>query len=169
MIDVTSPLLPENKPRYLMGVGSPDDILSAVFRGIDMFDSVLPMRVARNGALFTASGRLNIRNAAWKDITSPVDQSCNCYTCRHFSAGYLHHLFRSEELLVYTLATIHNLTFMHNFMVQIRNSIAEGIFSDFKNSFLKSYQATDESVRLAQKQKWMKNREHLATNNKSAD
>jgi queuine tRNA-ribosyltransferase len=169
MLDITTPILPENKPRYLMGVGSPEDILNAVSRGIDMFDSVLPTRVARNGALFTATGRLNIRNAGWKEIASPVDPDCNCYTCRHFSAAYLHHLFRAGELLAYTLATIHNLTFMYNFMVRVRNSIAEGIFIDFKNSFLTNYQATDESVRLAQKQRWLKNRSHLASLKKPDD
>ena len=127
MIDITTPLLPADKPRYLMGVGSPEDILNGVELGIDMFDSVLPTRVARNGALFTARGRLNIRNAMWKDSASPVDPTCNCYTCRHFSAAYLHHLFRAEELLAYTLATIHNLTFMYNFMVKVRESISAGI------------------------------------------
>ncbi len=98
MIDITTPLLPENKPRYLMGVGSPEDILNGVSQGIDMFDSVLPTRVARNGALFTTGGRLNIRNSMWKEMETPVDPACNCYTCRHFSAAYLHHLFRSRGI-----------------------------------------------------------------------
>ena len=141
-----------------MGVGSPEDILFAVSHGIDMFDSVLPTRVARNGALYSASGRLNIRNASWKEIESPVESGCRCYTCTHFSAAYLHHLFRAEELLAYTLATIHNLFFMHNFMLDIRRSLAEGKFTEFKNSFLENYQVTDEKVRLAQKQKWLSNR-----------
>ena len=155
MIDITVPLLPENKPRYLMGVGSPEDILNGVARGIDMFDSVLPTRVARNGGLFTAAGRLNIRNSMWKEASAPVDPTCNCYTCRHFSAAYLHHLFRAEELLAYTLATIHNLNFMHNFMVKVRESIDQGVFNAFKENFLAGYQTTDEKVRLAQKQKWL--------------
>ena len=154
MIGLTAPLLPENKPRYLMGVGSPDDILNAISCGIDMFDSVLPTRVARNGGLFTAQGRLNIHNSVWKEAASPVDPACNCYTCRHFSAAYLHHLFRAEELLAYTLATLHNLTFMHHFMGQVRESIAHEGFNDFKENFLAGYQVTDEKVRLAQKQKW---------------
>lgn len=155
MVEVTTPLLPENKPRYLMGVGSPEDILNGVDRGIDMFDSVLPTRVARNGALFTDKGRLNIRNSIWKETFSPVDPSCNCYTCRHFSAAYLHHLFRTEELLGYTLATIHNLYYMFHFMEQIRGSIEQGRFNSFKEIFLAGYQTTDENVRLAQKQKWL--------------
>lgn len=155
MINITAPLLPEKKPRYLMGVGSPEDILNCVSRGLDMFDSVLPTRVARNGALFTSRGRINIRNAMWKEVESPIDLTCNCYTCRHFSAAYLHHLFRAEELLAYTLATIHNLTFIHELMSRIRESIAQGTFNDFKNSFLAGYRATDETIRLAQKQKWL--------------
>jgi queuine tRNA-ribosyltransferase len=159
MIDLTAPLLPPDKPRYLMGVGSPEDILDGVSRGIDMFDCVLPTRVARNGGLFTAGGRLNIRNAVWKDTLEPVDPACNCYTCRRFSAAYLHHLFRSEELLAFTLATIHNLTFMHNFMARIREAIAQSTFNDFKDNFLRNYQTTDEKVRIAQKQKWLDNRE----------
>lgn len=167
MIDVTLPVLPENKPRYLMGVGSPEDILNGVAQGIDMFDSVLPTRVARNGAIFTANGRLNIRNTRWKEEPGPVDPSCDCYTCRHFSAAYLHHLFRAEELLAYTLATIHNLTFMHNFMVQVRNSISQGRFKSFKEEFLAGYKTTDEKVRLSQKQKWLDNWENPDAGNNS--
>jgi queuine tRNA-ribosyltransferase len=155
MIDIAVPLLPESRPRYLMGVGSPEDILNGVEKGIDMFDSVLPTRVARNGALYTSSGRLNIRNASWKECSSPVDTACNCYTCRHFSAAYLHHLFRAGELLAYTLATIHNLTFMYNFMVSVRKAIGDGDFKAFKDDFLAGYRSTVEAVRLAQKQKWL--------------
>jgi queuine tRNA-ribosyltransferase len=162
MLDLTIPLLPENKPRDLMGVGSPEDILNAVSQGIDLFDSVLPTRVARNGGLFTARGRINIRNSIWKDSIPPVDPTCHCYTCRYFSAAYLHHLFRAEELLAYTLATIHNLYFMHNFMSQIRESLADGTFGAFKSNFLSHYQATDEQVRIAQKRKWLENWERAA-------
>jgi queuine tRNA-ribosyltransferase len=155
MIDITLPVLPENKPRYLMGVGSPEDILNGVAQGIDMFDSVLPTRVARNGGLYTAGGRINIRNSAWKEETAPIDPACYCYTCRHFSAAYLHHLFRAEELLAYSLATIHNLTFMRDFMNKVRDSISQDTFNAFKKDFLTNYQTTDEKVRLAQKQKWL--------------
>jgi queuine tRNA-ribosyltransferase len=157
MLEITLPSLPENKARYLMGVGSPEDILSGVEMGVDMFDCVLPTRVARNGALFTAAGRLNIRNARWKEEASALDPDCNCYLCRHFSAAYLHHLFRAEELLAYTLATIHNLTFLHNLMIKVRRSISAGDFKAFSTDFLGHYQSTDENVRLAQKQKWLKN------------
>ncbi len=166
MIDITMPLLPAHKPRYLMGVGSPEDILNGIARGIDMFDSVLPTRVARNGGLFTAGGRINIRNAGWKEVIEPVDPACSCYTCRHFSAAYIHHLFRAQELLAYTLATIHNLAFMHNFMQQVRDSIAKGNFTSFKNKFLAGYRTTDENVRLAQKQKWLDNWERCEADNR---
>jgi queuine tRNA-ribosyltransferase len=159
MVEITTPLLPESRPRYLMGVGSPEDILNGVAQGIDMFDSVLPTRVARNGALFTTGGRINIRNARWKEMPSPVDASCTCYMCRHFSAAYIHHLFRAEELLGYTLATIHNLNFMNNFMIQVRLSISQGAFQDFKKDFLAGYRSTDEKVRISQKQKWLDNQE----------
>jgi queuine tRNA-ribosyltransferase len=156
MIGLTASLLPVNRPRYLMGVGSPEDILFGVEQGIDMFDSVLPTRVARNGGLFTGQGRINIRNTRWKESAIPIDPTCACYTCSRFSAAYLHHLFRTEELLAYTLATLHNLTFMHNFMIQIRQSIAQGNFTSFKEDFLAGYESSNEQVRIAQKQKWLK-------------
>jgi len=157
MIGLTAPLLPENKPRYLMGVGSPEDILFGVEQGIDMFDSVLPTRVARNGGLYTPKGRINIRNSRWKEYAQAIDPDCSCYTCTHFSAAYMHHLFRTEELLGYTLATLHNLSFLHNFMTQVRQSISQDVFSSFKEDFLAGYQSSDEGVRIAQKQKWIEN------------
>ena len=166
MIALTAPLLPENKPRYLMGVGSPEDILFGVEQGIDMFDSVLPTRVARNGGLYTTKGRINIRNAKWKDFPQAVDPDCNCYTCNRFSSAYLHHLFRAEELLAYTLATLHNLTFMHNFMKQVRQSISQESFNSFKADFLAGYQSSDEQVRITQKQKWLENWEQRESNGK---
>ncbi len=158
MTEETVALLPQNKPRYLMGVGSPEDLLEGVARGIDIFDSALPTRIARNGALFTWQGRHNIRNAAYSQMEQPVDPDCNCYTCRTFSAAYLHHLFSCQELLGYRLATIHNLSFINNLMHKIRGAILNGTFNSFKDSFLASYQPTDEDVRLSQKQKWLKSR-----------
>lgn len=160
IISQTAPLLPEEKPRYLMGVGSPEDIVDAVARGIDMFDSVLPTRVARNGALLTWQGRRNITRPVYSQTEGPVDPECHCYTCRNFSVAYLHHLFRCQELLAYRLATIHNLNFMHTLMSEIRNAIVDGTFDSFKGSFLAGYQPTDEKVRVAQKQKWMDVRNH---------
>lgn len=158
MIEETVALLPEDKPRYLMGVGSPEDIVEAVARGCDIFDSALPTRVARNGALFTWQGRQNIRNAVFSQMEQPIVAGCDCYTCRNFSAAYLHHLFSGEELLAYRLATIHNLSFISNLMNKIRGAVLDGTFVAFKDSFLKNYQPTDEKIRLSQKQKWLKSR-----------
>jgi len=158
MVEETVALLPEDKPRYLMGVGSPEDIVEGVARGIDIFDSALPTRVARNGALFTWHGRRNIRNAAFSRQDAPIVSDCDCYTCRTFSAAYLHHLFKSEELLVYRLATIHNLSFIHSLMGKIRSTILNGTFSTFKDNFRAGYQPTDEQTRFNQKQKWLKSR-----------
>ena len=154
----TAALLPENKPRYLMGVGSPEDLVESIARGVDIFDSALPTRVARNGAFFTPRGRVNIRNATYRQMELPVDPNCDCYTCGTFSAAYLHHLFRCKELLAYRLATIHNLYFINNLMQKIRSAILNGTFSSFKDNFMASYQPTDERIRLNQKQKWLKSR-----------
>ncbi|MFC1874906.1 tRNA guanosine(34) transglycosylase Tgt [Chloroflexota bacterium] len=155
----TAALLPEDKPRYLMGVGSPEDIIEAVSRGIDIFDSALPTRVARNGALYTSRGRVNIGNSSsYKKMAEALDTDCGCYTCENFSAAYLHHLFRSGELLALRLATIHNLSFVSNLMSDIREAILNNTFSSFKEDFLKNYKPTDEQVRLEQKKKWLKAR-----------
>ncbi len=158
MVEETVALLPENKPRYLMGVGSPEDLLNGIARGVDIFDSALPTRIARNGALFTRIGRVNIRNAAYSQVEQPVDADCDCYTCRTFSAAYLHHLFDCQELLAYRLATIHNLAFVSRLMHKMRGAILDGTFGSFKDEFLTSYQPTDEQVRLDQKHKWLKSR-----------
>ncbi|MFC1899161.1 tRNA guanosine(34) transglycosylase Tgt [Chloroflexota bacterium] len=163
IVEETVRLLPQDKPRYLMGVGSPEDLIEGVSLGIDMFDSVLPTRVARNGALFTSIGRRNITNAIYNQMEGPFDPECDCYTCRTFSAAYLHHLFSRNELLAYRLATLHNLRFINNLMHKIRNTIKDGTFSAFKKSFLRDYEPTDEQVRLDQKQKWLRN--HTTPNN----
>ena len=141
-----------------MGVGSPEDIIEGVARGIDIFDSALPTRVARNGALFTRLGRVNIQNAAYAQMEESIVPECGCYTCRTFSAAYLHHLFKCRELLGYRLATIHNLTFISSLMHKIRGAILDGAFNSFKNDFLTNYKPTDEQTRLSQKQKWFKSR-----------
>ncbi|MFC1952418.1 tRNA guanosine(34) transglycosylase Tgt [Chloroflexota bacterium] len=158
MTEETVALLPEDKPRYLMGVGSPEDLLEGIAKGVDIFDSVLPTRVARNGALFTGQGRRNIGNADYKQMEQPVDPDCDCYTCRTFSAAYLHHLFNCNELLAYRLATIHNLRFISNLMAKARSAILDGTFNSFKDNFLAGYKPTDEQVRLNQKQKWLESR-----------
>lgn len=159
VIDATIPYLPEDRPRYLMGVGSPEDLFESVSRGIDMFDCALPTRIARNGSLFTSKGRINISNARFTQMEGPVDPECNCYCCRTLSASYLHHLFNTRELLAYRLATLHNLTFIHNLMRKIRASIAEGTFESYKREFLSGYRTTNERVRISQKEKWLKSRE----------
>jgi queuine tRNA-ribosyltransferase len=159
MVEATASRLPAGKPRYLMGVGSPEDIVEGVARGIDIFDSALPTRVARNGALFTGQGRRNIRNADFSRREAPVDPECDCYACRNFSAAYLNHLFRSNELLGLRLATLHNLRFISNLMQRIRSAILDDTFTSFRDKFLAGYQTTDESTRFEQKQRWLRGRQ----------
>jgi len=154
----TLPLLPAERPRYLMGVGSPEDLVECVAHGVDMFDSALPTRLARNGALFSEHRRLSITNARFRQQRDPVDPTCDCYTCRHFSAAYLHHLFKTRELLAYRLATIHNVRFTVRLMERIRQSILDGGFEDFRKAFLERYKPTDADVRAEQKQKWLDSR-----------
>ncbi len=159
MTETTAALLPKAKPRYLMGVGAPEDIVEGVARGIDIFDSALPTRVARNGALFTGRGRRNIRNAAFSRMDEAIVPDCDCYTCRHFSAAYLSHLFHCEEILGLRLATIHNLRFISNLMRRIRSAIMAGAFDAFRDDFLGSYQPADEQTRFEQKQRWLRGRD----------
>jgi queuine tRNA-ribosyltransferase len=146
-----------------MGVGAPEDIVECVRRGIDIFDCALPTRVARNGALYTKTGRVDIMNAGFREQREPIEADCTCYTCRHFSVAYLHHLFRSRELLAYRLATIHNLAFMSNLVRSIRIAILNGTFESFRQSFLASYKTTDEKTRLTQKKKWLEARSEIRT------
>ncbi len=159
MIAETVPLLPVDKPRYLMGVGAPEDIIEAVARGIDIFDCALPTRVARNGALFTGRGRINIRNTAYRTMDNPLDPDCDCYTCRHFSAAYLNHLYRAGELLALRLGTVHNLRFISNLMHRLREAVIKDTFDVFHKDFLAGYETTDEDTRVAQKQRWLKSRQ----------
>jgi queuine tRNA-ribosyltransferase len=128
----TTALLPVEAPRYLMGVGTPQDLLEAIARGVDMFDCVLPTRNARNGGLFTSAGRLNIKGAAYARDERPVDPACTCYTCRHFSRAYLRHLYVSDEILGLRLNTIHNLHYYAELMRQARQAIETGTFSAWK-------------------------------------
>lgn len=136
VLDYTVDYLPEDRPRYLMGVGFPVDILNAVERGIDMFDCVVPTRNGRNGCAFTSMGRVKIFNSQYKEDSSPLDQMCNCYTCCNFSRAYLRHLFLAHEILGLTLLSLHNISFFQNLMQQIRESIKNGDFKNFKNEFL---------------------------------
>ncbi len=129
---MTVPLLADDpRPRYLMGLGSPADLLDAVDAGIDMFDSVLPARVARNGTLWTPEGRLNLRNARFLDDDRPIQAGCRCRACRSFTRAYLAHLLRADELLFYRLATCHNLTYVLDFMAAMRTALAAGRFPEY--------------------------------------
>jgi queuine tRNA-ribosyltransferase len=135
VVSQTAPRLPEDRPRYLMGVGTPSDLVEAVARGVDLFDCVLPTRNARNGQLFTSSGRLNITNARFAEDDSPVDPSCGCYTCRHFSRAYLRHLSMVNEMNAATLNTLHNLHFYLDTLRRIRESVTFGRFESFRVAF----------------------------------
>ncbi|MFN8487308.1 MAG: tRNA guanosine(34) transglycosylase Tgt [Caldilineaceae bacterium] len=156
-LDITCPALPIDKPRYLMGVGAPEDIVEAVYRGIDMFDCVLPTRIARNGALLTPYGRVNIRNAQYAEDPRPVQEDCACYTCRNFSRAYLRHLYKAEEITGLRLGTIHNVHFMLEFMRQIRAAITEDRFGEFRTAFLARYQISNQTVRHQQRERFLAN------------
>jgi queuine tRNA-ribosyltransferase len=137
MFDVlgwTTPFLPEKAPRYLMGVGAPEDILGAVMLGIDLFDCVLPTRNARNGTLFTDSGKISIKQAQYVEDGRPIDENCLCYTCRHYSRAYLRHLYLANEILSSRLNTIHNLFYYMNFMRRIQEAIRENRLLQFRKA-----------------------------------
>ena len=136
VLDALLPAMPPDRPRYLMGVGRPEDIVVAVQRGIDMFDCVMPTRHARNGNLFTSTGSINIRNAAFQRDPGPIDPGCDCYTCRHYSRAYLRHLERCNEILGARLNTLHNLHFYLRLMQQLREAIEAGVLDTFARDFL---------------------------------
>lgn len=136
LVNFTTDLIPENKPRYLMGVGRPENILEAIERGIDMFDCVMPTRNARNAYLFTSDGIVSMRNTRYKDDLEPLDAECDCYTCKNFSRAYLRHLFNAKELLAFELSSIHNLHFYLNLVKTARKKINEGCFVEWKNSII---------------------------------
>jgi queuine tRNA-ribosyltransferase len=145
--DFTTEFMPENKPRYLMGVGRPENILEAIARGIDMFDCVMPTRNARNAYLFTSTGIVSMRNAAYKDDFTPLDENCNCYTCKNFSKAYLRHLFNAKEILALELATIHNLSFYLDLIRESRQKIIEGGFNEWKDKFSKVISKNKQSIK----------------------
>jgi len=136
MLEITVPLLPADKPRYLMGVGSPEDLVEGVWRGIDMFDCVLPTRIARHGTVFVPEGKLTVRNAAYARDFRPIQEGCDCYACRHFTRAYIRHLLRAEEMLGLRLCTIHNLRFLVRLMEEIRAALDEGRFAEYRRAFL---------------------------------
>lgn len=135
-----APHMPQQKPRYLMGVGKPQDLVEGVLRGIDMFDCVMPTRNARNGHLFTSQGVVKIRNSAYRHDLAPLDEACDCYTCKHYSRAYLHHLYRSGEILSARLNSWHNLRYYQSLMQDLRNAIEQGTLHAFVKEFYKSQQ-----------------------------
>ncbi|RJP29738.1 MAG: tRNA guanosine(34) transglycosylase Tgt [Candidatus Omnitrophota bacterium] len=140
IVSLTADVLPETCPRYVMGVGTPSDIIEAIDLGIDMFDCVIPTRYGRNGTAFSRQGKLVIRNAAFSQDFSPIDSGCACYACRNFSRAYIRHLFNTEEILGLRLVSLHNIYFYLDLMRQARKAIAEGSFPEFKRCFLSTYQ-----------------------------
>ncbi|MBG9795468.1 queuine tRNA-ribosyltransferase [Paenibacillus dendritiformis] len=139
VLETTVPLLPDSKPRYLMGVGSPDALVEGSMRGIDMFDCVLPTRIARNGTTMTSQGRLVVRNAKFTRDFGPLDPNCDCYTCRNYSRAYLRHLIKADETFGLRLTTYHNLYFLMNLMRQVREAIREDRLRDFRDEFFEAY------------------------------
>jgi len=142
MLEKIEPYMPKEKPRYLMGVGTPDCFLEGVLRGIDMFDCVLATRIARNGTCFTKYGRLVVRNAAFAHDFTPIEEGCDCYACRHFSRAYVRHLLKAEEITGGRLTSIHNLRFLIRMMEEIRQAIAEDRFLDYRREFYEKYDLT---------------------------
>ena len=139
-IDYSVPYLPEDKPRYLMGVGEPVDILEGVERGIDMFDCVLPTRIARHGNAFTRFGRMNLKNAKYKEDFTPIEKDCDCYTCKHYTKSYIRHLLVAGEQLAGRLLSIHNIRFLIRETEEIRDAIDKGTFKEYKEEFIKNYE-----------------------------
>jgi queuine tRNA-ribosyltransferase len=138
-LEQTTPLLPRHKPRYLMGVGSPEDLVQGVARGIDIFDCVLPTRVARNGAALTREGRINLRNQQYAADPAPLEAGCTCYTCTHFSRAYIRHLVKASEILAHQLLSLHNLHLLLTLMREMRAAIISGTFADYAADFLAGY------------------------------
>ncbi|GAC1621156.1 MAG: tRNA guanosine(34) transglycosylase Tgt [Ktedonobacteraceae bacterium] len=154
MLQHVTPNLPREKPRHLLGVGSPEDLVTGVGLGMDMFDCVLPTRVARHGGLFTREGRVSIKGARFRTQSGPIEEDCDCYTCQHYSAAYVHHLARVEEQLYYRLGSIHNIRFMLRLASELRASILAGRYPAFRDEFLARYVPASEDVREAQREKW---------------
>lgn len=154
LLRYVTPELPRGKPRHLLGVGSPEDFVAGAGLGMDMFDCVLPTRVARHGGLFTNYGRINIKSARYRIARGPIEEGCDCYTCRNYSAAYVHHLARTEEQLYYRLGTIHNIRYMLRLAGQMRAAIIAGTYPAFRDNFLARYTPTSEEVRESQREKW---------------
>ena len=147
MLEFTTPLLPTNKPRYLMGVGSPDSLIDGVIRGVDMFDCVLPTRIARNGTCMTSAGRVVIKNAIYAHDFRPLDEECQCYTCRNYSRAYLRHLFKADETFGLRLTSYHNLYFLLHLMQQVREAIMDDTLLDFREEVFEKYGFNQKNAR----------------------
>ena len=145
MLDVLKPHLPPEVPHYLMGVGTPDCIVEGVLRGVDMFDCVLPSRIARNGTAMTKRGRIVVKNAAYKEDFTPIDEHCDCYACKNYTRAYIRHLINTDEILGARLLTIHNLHFLTHFMEEIKQAIRENRFLDFRKEFFENYSDNTEN------------------------
>ena len=143
LVETCTAMLPEAKPRYLMGMGKPEDLVEGISLGVDMFDCVLPTRNARKGQLFTWSGPMNLRNAKYKDDFRPIDAECSCYACQQFSRAYIRHLFHAREILALRLASLHNLHFYHSLVAGCRASIADGSFTLWRQRFYENYQISN--------------------------
>jgi queuine tRNA-ribosyltransferase len=154
IVALTTPLLPYDKPRYLMGVGSPEDLVEGVWRGIDLFDCVLPTRLARNGAVFTRAGRMNLRNAQFREDPRPIEEGCGCYTCQHFTRAYLRHLVIAKEMLGARLNTLHNLHFLLQLMRDLRQAILEDGLAAYREAFLANYQIASAQSRHENHARW---------------
>jgi queuine tRNA-ribosyltransferase len=142
-LDFTVPMLPDNHPRYLMGVGEPDDLVQAALRGVDIFDCVMPTRIARHGTAITHEGRINVRNARYERDEQPLDPDCSCYCCQHFTRAYLRHLVKAQELLAHYLLSLHNIYFLIEHMRAIRSAIFEGRLPAYAYAFLTRYRHTE--------------------------
>lgn len=147
VLEYTTPIMPSDKPRYLMGVGSPDSLIDGAMRGIDMFDCVLPTRIARNGTCMTSNGRLVVRNAKYARDFGPIDENCDCYTCKNYSRAYIRHLVKCNETFGIRLTTYHNLYFLLNLMKQVRIAIKEDRLGDFKEEFFEQYGFNEANAR----------------------
>lgn len=147
VLDYLTPIMPKHKPRYLMGVGSPDALIDGVVRGVDMFDCVLATRIARNGTCMTSQGRLVVKNAQYARDFRPIDEQCQCYTCRHYSRAYIRHLIKSDEIFGLRLASIHNVHFLLNLMKDIRENIKNDTLLEFRQDFFERYGYNKENAR----------------------
>jgi queuine tRNA-ribosyltransferase len=158
VVDFTAPFMPREKPRYLMGVGTPEDLVEGVAAGIDMFDCVMPTRNARNGTLFTSTGKISIRNAKYTADEGPLDPECDCITCRTVSRAYLRHLYLSDEIAASVYNTIHNLAFYLDLMRGIRQAIASNSFGPFREAFLSRVASGEKDALAATEQRDLRTR-----------